>query len=159
MNDASNDELRVTYIIRSHVEMTTGDSYKFNGTNTMETDTGTPLIETQDIEYVNVSGRRMIGWKQLIAVDPSDPTKIDVTMLLEVEDSTGNGIPGIKFMDYIPNWTMNHSQYKGNITVGFYNGSWWTWNDGENYTVNDNGSTTLPDPRLENTLVLWPMAS
>jgi hypothetical protein len=149
-NDAGgNDKLWLVYVVGSSSEMSTGDNYLFDGNVTMTTDTGTPLIEDQINEYVNVSGRRLIGWKELIAKDPSDPSLINATVLVEVQDGTGNGITGIKFIDYVPNWTMNLSQYQGNISVFFYNGaSWAEWTQGTDFKVTDNGTTTLPDGTL-----------
>ena len=147
--DTANDKLWLTYRIRSANQMTTGDEYLFNGTNRMTTDTGTPLTELQDKDYVNVSGRRLIGWKQLLGEDPATPANISARILVRVEDGTGNGIPGIKFIDYVPNWTMNLSQYQGNVTVYFYNGlSWSQWTLNTQYKITDNGTRTLPDGSL-----------
>lgn len=146
MDDGSgNDKLWLTYVMTSSSEMTTGDNYLFNGTVTMETDTGTPLIELQNNDYVNVSGRRLIGWKQLIALDGSDPNNVTGRLLLEVEDGTGNGIPGIKFIDYIPDGIMSLAQYQANVTVWFYDGSWSQWTEDVDYKITDNGTHTLPD--------------
>jgi hypothetical protein len=62
-----------------------------------------------------------------------------------VQDGTGNGIPGIKFIDYIPNWTMNLSEYIGNVTVQFCETGCTTWTHGNQYKITDNGTATLPD--------------
>ena len=146
--DTANDRLWLIYVVASSSEMSTGHNYRFNGTNTLETDTGTPLIETHETEYLNVSGRRLIGWKQLIAFDTTNPSVINSSILLEAQDGTGNGIPGIKFIDYIPNWTMNLSQYVGNVTVQFCETGCTTWTEGTEYNITDNGTHTLPDGAL-----------
>jgi hypothetical protein len=147
-DDSGSDKLWLTYIVRSSSEMTTGDNYEFNGTVMMTTDTGTPLTEYQDSDYINVSGRRLIGWKQLIAYSPAAPATINASIVLEVQDGTGNGIPGIKFIDYVPNWTMNLSQYQGNVTVQFCESGCSTWVLGTDYNITDNGTRTLPDGTL-----------
>ncbi|MFC2143893.1 hypothetical protein ACFLQO_00820, partial [Candidatus Aenigmatarchaeota archaeon] len=147
MNDGGgNDQIQLTYVVTSSSEMTTGDNYEFNGTNNMTTDTGTSLTEYQSAEFINVSGRRLIGWKELIAKDPTDPSLINVTVLVEVQDGTGQGITGIKFIDYVPSWAMTLAQYQGNISVFFYDGaSWSEWTQGTDFKVTDNGTTELPD--------------
>jgi hypothetical protein len=142
--------LTLSYVITSDAAMTTGDIYEFwsigqlnSTTNTMDREFNSEYPDAN--ETVTVSGKRMTGYKELIGKYVNIPTLINATILLNVEDSSGTGITGIKFMDYIPNVDMNYAQYVGNVTVRHYNGSWNSWDLGTDYNIHDNGTAQLPD--------------
>ena len=137
----SNDgRLAFYYTVTSNQSMTTGDSYVFTGNTTMRTLSWTHITETQPVQTISVSARRLVGYKDLIVYDPSQPTIVNGTIRVEVQ---GQSISGIKFMDYVPNGTdFNLS----NVTVRFYNGTWNTWSIGDgDYNITENGSVTLSD--------------
>jgi hypothetical protein len=140
------DNLNISFRVTSDVEMTTGDVYDFWGIGQL-----TSISDTMDREYFNnqsvtVSGKRVIGYKDLIAYTPSTPTLINSTIYLEVQDSVGSGIDGIKFMDYVPAGTISYTDYVNNVTVRLYNGTGpHVLVYGLDYNITINGTGQLPD--------------
>ena len=156
----TNEEINVTFIVTSSTETKAGDVFNFTGNTTMKTDSGTPLTEIIGTEQVNLAGMQLTGWKQLIGYDPSNPSLIDVGILVEVtSDNIDTKIQNIKFLDYIPNGTDidgNITALREAVTVKYYNGSeWLDWADGTNFNISNNGTVTLPDGLIVNAYEFW----
>jgi hypothetical protein len=94
-----------------------------------------------------VTGRRVIGYKDLIAYDVNIPTLINASINISITDTVGTGIAGIKFMDFVPQGAITYSDYVGNFSNGDWvvirNGTVLTY--GTDYDITDNGTATLPD--------------
>ncbi|MCK4715021.1 MAG: hypothetical protein KAT35_05560, partial [Candidatus Aenigmarchaeota archaeon] len=140
------DQLVVEYKVESNNAMTTGDEYTFYGTGQMNSSSDTRNWENFTTTDVTVSGKRIIGWKQLIAEDVNMPTMINTTINLSVQDTEGTGIAGIKFMDYVPT-AISYSEFVGNFSAGDWsvirNGTVLVY--GVDYDITDNQTVTLPD--------------
>ncbi len=144
---SDSDNLTISYKVTSDIAMTTGDEYVFSGIGQLNSSS-----DTQDREYFNnqtvtVSGKRITGYKDLIAYTPGTPTLINTTINISVEDTMGSGISGIKFMDYVPDNTISYTDYWGNFSNGdavvIRNGTVLTY--GVDYHITDNGTTSLSD--------------
>ncbi len=135
------EQLRLEYNTYTTYETESGDAFDFSGENTYETESGTPLTEEQPTETISVSAKRLIGFKDLVAEDPDEPTVIDGTLRVEVIDQEGGGIEGILFTDYVPEGTDFD---EGDVTVEFYDGDSWTeWGDAD-YHIENLGTVELP---------------
>lgn len=138
-----NEIIVLTYDCITNESMTTGDTYNFTGNTTMKTDSGTPLTEDHPTEQISVSEKRLVGYKDLIILDPSEPTIVNATIDVTVYAASGSNISGIKFTDYVPFGTDFNTN---NVVVRFYDGSsWTTWTEGTDYTITEKGNVTLSD--------------
>ena len=140
------ENITVTYTVSSDNAMTTGDSYTFWGIGQLNTTDDTENREYFTETSVDVSGKRLIGYKDLIAYNVNIPTLINTTIKIEVQDQSGTGIDGIIFKDYIPDGIATYTQYRGNVTLFHYDGG--SENMlvlGTSYEIADNGTVTLPD--------------
>ncbi len=142
-------DLKMNFKVESNSQMETGDTYIFWGTGQLNSST-----DTEDREYFNnrtvqVAGKRLTGYKDLVAYDPSSPTEINSTIKLSVEDTSGTGITGIKFMDYVPANTISYSDYVGNVSVYYVDDGGaetkWTLHTNNEYEITDNGTAKTPD--------------
>jgi len=128
MNLTLGDYIELSYGLLSNSTMEVGYNFTFTGN-------GTGWSPTPDKEYfpnltIPVTPKRLTAFKQLIALDPNNPTLINVTIQIDVTDASvgGTGISGIKFSDYVPNGTDFTNSTP--IYVQFYNMSsnaWETW--------------------------------
>jgi hypothetical protein len=148
----SGDRIVLVYSLTTNVSMTTGDTYNFIGNTTFNSTSGTPEAELHTSYPIQVSSKRLIGYKELFIPDPASPTKVNATIQVTVESSGGEYIGGIKFLDYVLDGTFGNSisNYVGNITVRFFNGTWNTWANNTGYKVSNNGSRTLTDGTVVN---------
>ena len=148
-NDGSDsDNLTISFRATSDIAMTTGDSYTFWSIGQLNSSSG-----TMDREYnlanqtVTVTGKRIIGYKDLIAYNVNIPTLINASINISVEDVGSSGISGIKFMDYVPANTISYEDYVGNFSSGNWvvirNGTVMTY--GVDYSITDNSTATLSD--------------
>jgi hypothetical protein len=131
--------------------MTSGDRYNFTANATMFTPSGTPEAENFTEQEVQIGGKQLTAWKELIG-EPSNPTTINSTIWIEVvSDSPTSTIDGIKFIDYLSAGTdMSDgtcSHYTGNVTLYTHNGTGdFYWEHGVNFSiVCIPGTVTLPD--------------
>jgi hypothetical protein len=145
---AANDRIYLSFDVLSNVSMTTGDTYVFTGNATLNTTSGTQESENvYSPQSIQVSAKRLIGYKDLVAYNTAIPTLINATLNITVQATTGEYIAGIKFMDYVVNGTFgagsdNLTNYIGNLTVHF---GATTWSNGINYNVTHNGTQQLTD--------------
>jgi hypothetical protein len=146
---SAEDRIVLVYDVISNVSMTTGDTYIFTGNTTFNTTSGTQEseIHTYSQKTIQVSAKRLLGYKDLFATDVNNPTLINATLNITVQASTGEYIQGIKFIDYVANGTFgagnnNLSNYITNLTVHFGAS---TWLNGTNYNVTFNGTRQLTD--------------
>ncbi len=141
-----NEYISLTFDCISNATMTTGDSYNFTGNTTMTTPSGTPITENHPTSAISISAKRLMGYKSLVVLDPSDPTAINVTIVVSVDASTGENITGIKFLDYVFSGLFDYATYRDNLSVTFWNGAGTdVWVEGTDYDVTDNGTVTLSD--------------
>lgn len=139
-------EIVLSYRITSDVAMTTGDGYTLWGIGQLNSSTYTIDREYFNNQSVSVSGKRLTGYKDLIAYNVNIPTLINTTINISVQDSAGTGISGIKFIDYVPN-AISYGEFVGNFSNGDWvvklNGAVQAFNT--NYQIHDTGIVTLPD--------------
>ncbi len=142
-----NDYITISYRVMSNNQMGTGDTYVFWGTGQLNSSSDTMDKEYFTNETIVVAGKRVTGYKDLIAHDPEMPTMINSTINLSVETVLGSYISGIKFMDYVPANTISYSDYVGNFSNGdatlIKNGTVLTY--GVDYDITDNSTAALPD--------------
>ena len=140
------ENLVLAYVITSDVAMTTGDTYTFSGIGQLNSSSDTMDREYFNNRSVSVSGKRLTGYKDLIAYDVNMPTMINTTIYIAVQDTSGTGIAGIKFMDYVPT-TITYTDFVGNFSNGDWvvklNGAVQTF--GTDYQIHNNGTVALPD--------------
>jgi hypothetical protein len=150
---SAEDRIVLVYDVLSNVSMTTGDTYVFTGNTTFNTTSGTQESENHapSMKTIQVSAKRLIGYKDLFASNPAIPTLINATLNVTVQAATGEFIAGIKFIDYVVNGTFgsgsnNLTNYIGNLTVKYCNATQcYAWTSGTNYNVTHNGTRTLTD--------------
>lgn len=139
------EKIRLEYSVYTNYTTATGDVFEFNGENTYVTESGTPLTEPQPEQTISVSAKRLIGFKDLIATDPEEPTVIDGILRVEVIDATEEeeGIEGIMFTDYVPLGTNFTDE---DVTVEFSDdgGSSWTEWEEEEFYIDHLGTVELP---------------
>lgn len=146
-----NEYISLSFDCISNASMTTGDTFNFTGNTTMTTASGTPITENHPTSAISISAKRLMGYKSLVVLDPSDPTAINVTIVVSVDASTGENITGIKFLDYVFSGLFDYDSYKGNLSVTFWNGAGTSvWSEGADYEVTDNGTVTLSDGTTAN---------
>jgi hypothetical protein len=150
---AAGDKIYVTFDVLSNSSMTTGDTYVFTGNSTLTTGSGT--YEAENVfspASIQVSAKRLIGYKDLFVPNPAAPTQINATLNITVQASAGEYIAGIKFTDYVVNGTFgmgndNLSNYIGNLTVKYCNAAaiCGPIQNGTGYNVTWNGTRQLID--------------
>jgi hypothetical protein len=152
LSTSAEDRIYLVFDVLSNVSMTTGDAYVFTGNATLNTTSGT--YESENVfspQTMQVSAKRLIGYKDLFIPSPANPTLINATLNVSVQASTGQFIAGIKFLDYVVNGTFgagadNLSNYIYNLTVRFCNDTGChTWYNGTDYNVTFNGTVQLTD--------------
>ncbi|MCX6814627.1 MAG: hypothetical protein NTY20_03195, partial [Candidatus Aenigmarchaeota archaeon] len=147
-NMSTNDKIILQYDVLSNSSMTTGDSYTFTGNTTFTSASGTSDSEYHTSVTIEVSAKRLIGYKDLFIPDPSNPNFVNATLFVGVSAQGSENITGIKFIDYVLNGTFqnNVTKYVGNLTVRFFNGvSTVPWVNGTDYKVTFNGTQALTD--------------
>jgi len=141
-----NDKIMLRFQVVSNESMTTGDTYNFTGNATHYTESGTPIKELLDYRLIQVSATRLTGYKDLFIEDPSNPTIINVSINVSVEDQSGNGVSGIKFIDYVPVDALYGFDLAANATVYIYNDTGLhKWTNGTEYNITYIGNVILPD--------------
>ena len=141
-------DIMISFKVESNNGMQTGDQYTFWGIGQLNSSSNTKDSEYFTNQTVSVAGKRLTGYKDLIGYDATMPTMINSTIKVEVQDTSGTGITGIKFIDYVPANTISYENYRGNASVFFYNGvseSGWTIHTPNEYEITDNGTAKTPD--------------
>ncbi len=147
LRSSIDERIQLKFDVLSPDDIVTGEDFNFTGNSSMATLSGTPIMEIVPSQSITASRKRLVGYKDMIARDPNNPTWVNVSIRLDVLDKVGTGIAGIKFMDYIPNGTTwNPIAMNASINFSFFNGSaWFNWSYGVNYNITDMGWTTLAD--------------
>jgi len=140
-----NERIEIDYNLQTSNDITLGKEFFFTGNGTVHTLSGTPLTEALPNRSVIAAEKRLNAYKDIISVNPNDPTFVNVTIFMDAMDKSANqtGIAGIKLTDYVANGTTFNIN---NVVFEYYNGSAWnTWTQGVEYLVADKGWVTLPD--------------
>ncbi len=146
-----NDEFNVTIIITSPSSFEAGDIFNFTGNTTVRTESGTPLTERFNDVTLPISAKQLVGWKQLIGNDVTQPNLIDSTIWVEVtSENLTSTVNETKFVDYVPQGTnlATFDDYNESLTIKYYNSTHWSTLEYGDYIISDNGTQTLPDGLL-----------
>ncbi|MFC1697164.1 hypothetical protein ACFL1H_02435, partial [Nanoarchaeota archaeon] len=140
-----NDKIILDYQVTTSNDVPAGEVFEFTGNSTTVTVSGTPNIEALLLLEAVAAEKRLVGYKDLRALDPNNPTFINATIRLDAVDKSNlsDGIAGIRVTDYVSNGTDFDPT---TAIVTFYNGTqWFTWTYGVEYNVTDKGWVTLSD--------------
>lgn len=147
LRSSLDERIQLRFDVLSPDDIVTGETFNFTGNSSMLTLSGTPIMEVVPVQNITAAWKRLVGYKDMIARDPNNPTLVNVSIRLDVMDKVGTGISGIKFMDYIPNGTSwDPIAMNASINLSFFNGTaWYSWAYGVDYNITDMGWTTLAD--------------
>jgi len=140
-----NERIQIDYDVITQTDIVFGKIFVFDGNATVVTVSGTPLTELLPPREVVAAEKRLNSYKEIISYNPSNPTLVNVTILMSSLDKSiaQSGIAGIKLTDYVANGTTFNIN---NAVLQYYNGATWTtWTQGVEYLVRDLGWNTLPD--------------
>ncbi|MCK4429161.1 MAG: hypothetical protein KAU95_02205, partial [Candidatus Aenigmarchaeota archaeon] len=138
-NLTSSEKIILTYDVHSPADLEAGDTFNFTGNTTMISESGTPMTEAPIADDdLSTSGRQLVGYKDLWAPDPVNPTLINGTLVVQV---FGEAISNIKFVDYVPLGT-DFSCSRDSVTFCSYNGTDWNCTDTD-FNVTDRETVNL----------------
>ncbi len=118
-NLGPDDEIELSYSVRTNIVMEEGDGFDFGGQTTYVTESGTDYTREHEEETIVAAAKRLTGFKDLYAEDEQQPTVVSGDITVEVIDDQGDGIDEIEVMDYIPkgvDFDENEVSISGDVT-------------------------------------------
>ncbi len=104
-NLTQNEYITLEYDIWAHSGIDNGEEFHFDGNQTLYTQSGTYLVESNS-DTKTASSNTLSAYKQLISSSTATPHLVNVTLNLSVVGSIDN----IKFIDYIPTGMSNNTE-------------------------------------------------
>jgi hypothetical protein len=168
-----NEDIRLEYTVTGSSHANT-QTYEFCQTSHIETASGTPLSDMK-CEFAVIPGTGTIeeepgggGAAGGVTIQPSlysdiirragegyfiADNLVDVKAEYDIIDTGQSGVKNIRAVMYIPEYG---SLYLSSVSFRIYDssaGSWTEWKDNIDYTVNDNGITSIGDNRYREYII------